>query len=82
MALEEAKPGDRDAILSVFGRRDAPAESADAAVRAIRRMGIEETVRNRAASYADAARRSLARYDGAYRQNLESLLEFVVKRSL
>ncbi|MBI1657279.1 MAG: polyprenyl synthetase family protein [Thaumarchaeota archaeon] len=82
MALEEAKPGDRDAILGVFGRRDAPAESADAAVRAIRRMGIEETVRNRAASYADAARRSLAKYDGVHRQNLESLLEFVVKRSL
>lgn len=82
MALEEAKPDDRDVILGVFGRRDAPAEAADAAVRAIRNMGIEETVRNRAASYADAARRSLARYGGVHRQNLESLLEFVVKRSL
>lgn len=82
MALEEAKPDDRDAILGVFGRRDAPAEAADAAVRAIRNMGIEETVRNRAASYADAARRALARYGGTHRQNLESLLEFVVKRSL
>ena len=82
MALEAAKPDDRDIILGVFGRRDAPAEAADAAVQAIQNMGIEETVRNRAASYADAARRSLARYGGAHRQNLESLLEFVVKRSL
>jgi geranylgeranyl diphosphate synthase type I len=82
MALEEAKPGDRDTVLRAFGRRDAPAEYTGAAVRVIRQMGIEETVRNRAASYADAARRSLARYGGAHRQNLESLLEFVVKRSL
>lgn len=82
MALEEANPQDREVILGAFGRRDAPSESVNAAVNVIRNMGIEDIVRNRAASYADAARRSLAKYDGEHRRNLESLLEFVVKRSL
>ena len=82
MALEEADPDDRDTLLGAFGRRDAPAESVDAAVQTIRRMGIEEIIRNRAAAYADAARRSLSKYDNTHRRNLESLLEFVVKRSL
>lgn len=82
MALEDATSQDRDTILDAFGRQDASPDVTGAAVDVIRGMGIEDIVRNRAASYADAARRSLSKYDGEHRGNLESLLEFVVKRSL
>ena len=82
MALESARPAERDTILRVFGNSSATPEQTMEAVAAIRRLGIEDTVRSRAASYADAARRSLSKYRGEHCDNLLSLLDFVVKRRL
>ena len=82
MSLESAQGAQRDAILGAFGNANATTDETAAAVLAIRRLGIEDTIRERAATYADAARRSLEPYSGAHRDNLESLLDFVVKRSL
>ena len=82
MSLESAQGAQRDAILGAFGNANATADETAAAVLAIRKLGIEDTIRERAATYADAARRSLEPYSGAHRDNLESLLDFVVKRSL
>ena len=82
MTLESASPLQRDLILGVLGRRDASPEDVDTVVDIMRDLGIEDTVRNRATSYADAARRSLRHYSGSHKENLESLLDFVVTRSL
>lgn len=82
LSLESAKGAQRDAILGAFGNANASADETAEAVLAIKNLGIEDTVRERAASYADAARRSLEPYSGVHRDSLESLLDFVVKRSL
>ena len=82
MALELARSEDRDTIMRVFGNKNATAEETKDAVFTIRRLGIEDTVRNRAASYAEAARRSLRTYNGEHCKNLLSLLDFVIKRRL
>ncbi|MXX20233.1 MAG: polyprenyl synthetase family protein [Cenarchaeum sp. SB0661_bin_35] len=82
MALESADPRDRDAILSVFGDRQATMQQTRNVVAIIQRLGIEDAVRSRAASYAEEARLSLDTYDGEHQSNLLSLLDFVVKRCL
>lgn len=82
MALESAGEGERSAIMRAFGNRGASREETDAAVSAVRSLGIADAVRHQAASHADVARRSLEPYSGAHRDSLESLLDFVVERSL
>lgn len=82
MALESAEPRDRDTIMHAFGNRQATAEQTRNVVTIIRRLGIEDAVRSRAASYAEEARCALETYDGEHYGNLVSLLDFVVKRRL
>lgn len=82
MALESAGSKDRDMIMSVFGNKQSTAEQTRNVVTIIQRLGIEDAVRSRAASYADAARRALKTYQGEHHNNLLSLLDFVVKRRL
>lgn len=82
MALDIAGSKDRDIIMSVFGNRQSTAEQTRDVVTIIQRLGIEDAVRSRAASYADAARRALSTYQGEHHDNLLSLLDFVVKRRL
>jgi geranylgeranyl diphosphate synthase type I len=45
-------------------------------------MGIEDIVRKKAMQYSNAAKKSLASYNGSAKKELISLLEFVVERSL
>ncbi len=82
MALELAGSKDRDIIMRVFGNKQSTAEQTRNVVTIIQRLGIEDAVRSRAASYADAARRALKTYQGEHYNNLLSLLDFVVKRRL
>ena len=82
MALESADHTQRKIIMKAFGNVDATAQQTYDAVDTIKKMGIEDAVRDRAASYADAARHALVSYSNIYSGNLESLLEFVVKRRL
>ncbi|MYB30877.1 MAG: polyprenyl synthetase family protein [Cenarchaeum sp. SB0663_bin_5] len=82
MALELAGSKDRDIIMRVFGNKQSTAEQTRNVVTIIQRLGIEDAVRSRAASYADAARRALKTYQGEHHNNLLSLLDFVVKRRL
>lgn len=82
MALDIAGSKDRDIIMSVFGNRQSTAGQTRDVVTIIQRLGIEDAVRSRAASYADAARRALNTYQGEHHDNLLSLLDFVVKRRL
>jgi len=45
-------------------------------------LGIEEVVRKKALGYANKATKSLDSYSGSNAQEMISLLDFVVKRSL
>ena len=48
----------------------------------IRSLGIEENVRGQALRYAQRAKKSLAKYSGPQKEELITLLDFVVKRSV
>ena len=52
------------------------------AVNTIRSLGIEEEVRKKALQYATKATKSLDSYSGSDKNEMVSLLDFVVKRSL
>ncbi len=82
MAISRAGGGDRRAILRCFGNPKASKKDLRGAVDAIRRLGIEESVRGQASRYAARAERSLKGYGGSAKDELVSLLDFVVKRSI
>ena len=82
MAIKLAKQADRKAIKGVFGNRRATGTQLKKAVNTIQNMGIEQSVRRQALKYSDKAKESLASYSGRPKDELVSLLDFVVKRSL
>lgn len=81
MALGSATGAARRSIEGCLGNRRASKRDLAAAVDAIRGMGIDGDVRDRAVLHARRARRSLAGRDGPAAAELSSLLDFVVGRS-
>lgn len=81
LALQMAGPK-RKTILRVFGNKKASRMDIISALDVIRSLGIEKDVRDAALEYAQKARQSLSRYSGTAKEELESLLDFVVTRSL
>ena len=49
---------------------------------AIRSLGVEEEVRNMTLKYAQKAEKSLSSYTGTAKNEIISLLDFVIKRRL
>ncbi|MCV0400003.1 MAG: polyprenyl synthetase family protein [Nitrosarchaeum sp.] len=82
LAIKIAKGNDKKTILKVFGNPKATKDELKKAVDVIRRLGIEENVRNQALKYAEKAKKSLLVYSGPSKAELINLLDFVVKRSL
>lgn len=82
LAIKIAKGNDKKTILKVFGNPKATKDELKKAVDVIRRLGIEENVRNQALKYAEKAKKSLLVYSGPSKTELINLLDFVVKRSL
>jgi len=82
IAIKKSKGKDRKLILKVFGNPKASKTDTEAAVKVIKNLGIEKTVRNQALWYAKKAKKSLSKYSGRSKEELISLLDFVVKRSL
>ena len=82
LAISKAKRKDRKIILSSFGNCKATKKDLERAVKIIRTLGIEETVRKTALKYAEKAKKSLDDYSGSAKNELIALLDFVVKRSL
>ncbi len=82
LAINRAKGNDKKIILKCFGNTGVKKESLENAVKIIRKLGIEEEVRKKANNYAKKAEKSLSKYAGTARNDLISLLDFVVKRSL
>jgi len=82
LAIKKAKGKNKKIILHAFGNQKAGKKEIEAAVRIIKSLGIEKSVRNQALRYAEKAQKSLNSYSGASKNELISLLDFVVKRSL
>ena len=82
LAIKRARGKDKKTILKVFGNPKSTKKEMDKAVKTIKNIGIEETVRNQALGYAQKAERSLLKYSGVAKDELIALLDFVVKRSL
>ncbi|HJU14178.1 MAG TPA: polyprenyl synthetase family protein [Candidatus Nitrosotalea sp.] len=82
LAIKTARGQEKRAILRAFGRPSAPRKDVERAVEAISSLGIETTVRKKASHHLDTARHAISRYDSPAREDLLSLLDFVVERSL
>ena len=82
LAIRNARGSDKKKILKVFGKSNATKKDVQSAVNTIRSLGIEEEVRKKALQYATKATKSLDSYSGSDKNEMVSLLDFVVKRSL
>ena len=82
LAIKKAKGKNKKIILHAFGNQKAKKKEIEIAVRIVKSLGIEKSVRNQALHYAEKAQKSLNSYSGASKNELISLLDFVVKRSL
>ncbi|MEK6964777.1 MAG: polyprenyl synthetase family protein [Thermoproteota archaeon] len=82
LAINRAKGENKEIILKTFSNSFATQDDIERALKIIRRLKIEKTVRRQAQSYAQRAKRSLQSYSGSAKKDLIVLLSFVVKRSL
>lgn len=82
LAINRAKGENKEIILKAFSNSFATQDDIEKALKIIRRLKIEKTVRHQAQSYAQRAKKSLQSYSGSAKKDLIALLSFVVKRSL
>jgi len=82
LALKKATGDNKKILMSTFGNSFATKNDIAKSVRIIRSIGIEKKARNEALRYAQKAKKSLDSYSGSAKNELLSLLNFVVKRSL
>lgn len=80
MAISRSNTSEKKIISKCFGKPKASKMDLQKAVNAIRGMGIEESVRKQALRYAGRAQMSLKGYNGTAKNDMMSLLEFVVRR--
>ena len=82
LAIKKAKGKNKKIILHAFGNQKAKKKEIEDAVLVIKSLGIEKSMRGQALRYAEKAKKSLNSYSGTSKNELISLLDFVVKRSL
>ncbi len=82
LAIKTARGKERKTILNAFGNSSISKHEMGRVVDVIANLGIEKTIRKKASYHIDAAKRAISRYDNPARQDLLSLLDFVVERSL
>jgi len=82
LALKKAKGKDKKTIMRVFGNSKASKQQIKLAVNVIRSLGVEDEVRSMTLKYAQQAKKSLSVYRGSAKNEIISLLDFVVKRRL
>jgi len=68
--------------MRVFGNSKASKQQINLAVNIIRSLGVEEEVRNMTLKYAQQAEKSLRTYTGSAKNEVISLLDYVIKRRL
>lgn len=82
MAIRQSRGNNKKIILKAFGNQKISQDDLVRAVETIRGMDIEQNVREQALQYATKAEKTLAKYSGPAKDELVTLLDFVVKRSL
>ncbi len=82
LTIRKAKGKDRKIIRQVFGNSKASKQQIELAVNVIRSLGVDEEVRNMTLKYAQQAEKSLRSYTGTAKNEIISLLDFVIKRRL
>lgn len=82
LAINRARGQNKEIILKVFGNSFATQGDIEKALKIMRSLRIEKTVRRQAQSYAQKAKKSLQSYSVSAKKDLLLLLNFVVKRSL
>ena len=82
LALKHAGKTDKKIILKCFGNSKATKQDLQKAVNTIRVLGIEKNIRDQALKYAHKAEKSLEKYKGDAKNDMMTLLDFVVKRSV
>lgn len=82
LAIKIAKGREKKAILDAFGNPSVSKGEMEKTVGIISSLGIEEAVRKRASLHLEAAKNSISRYHNSTREDLVSLLDFVVERTL
>jgi geranylgeranyl diphosphate synthase type I len=81
LAINKASGNKKQIILNAFGNSAISKKELENAVKIISSMGIENAVRKKALQYSNAAKKSLSSYRGLAKNELLSLLDFVVERS-
>ncbi|TLX81740.1 MAG: polyprenyl synthetase family protein [Thaumarchaeota archaeon] len=81
LAINKVSGKKKEIILNAFGNSAISKKELENAVRIISSMGIETAVRKKAIQYSNAAKKSLSNYKGPAKNELLSLLDFVVERS-
>jgi len=82
LAIKKARGRNKKIILRVFGNSKASKQQIRLAVDVIRSLGVEEEVRDMTLKYAQQAEKSLKSYTGTAKNEIISLLDFVIKRRL
>ncbi|MDE1829930.1 MAG: polyprenyl synthetase family protein [Thaumarchaeota archaeon] len=82
LAIKIAKGKEKKTILNAFGNSVISKIEMEKTVEIISNLGIENMVRKKASYHLDTARKAISRYDNSTREDLLSLLDFVVERSL
>ena len=82
LAIKMASGKEKKTILNAFGNPSISKPELEKAVDAITSMGIDMVVRQKASHHSNTAKKSISRYNTPARNDLLSLLDFVVERSL
>jgi geranylgeranyl diphosphate synthase type I len=82
MAIKKASKQERRIILKAFGNHTASKTEVQKAVATIASLGIESAIKHKALQHSNVAKKSISTYNGAAKNELLSLLDFVVERSL
>jgi geranylgeranyl diphosphate synthase type I len=82
MAIKKADNQEKKIILNVFGNSSVSKSEVERAISTISALGIENTIKQKATYHSNAAKKSISIYNGPAKNELLSLLDFVVERSL
>ncbi|MGI0066783.1 MAG: polyprenyl synthetase family protein [Nitrosotalea sp.] len=82
MAIKKANNQEKKIILNAFGNSSVSKSEVERAISTISALGIENTIKQKATYHSNAAKKSISMYDGPAKNELLSLLDFVVERSL
>jgi len=82
LAIKSAHGKEKKTILSSFGNPSVSKVELEKVVDIITSLGIEDIIRKKAAYHSNTAKKSISCYNTPARNELRSLLDFVVERSL